>query len=173
MKAGVMCDVYNFGWSNLLRGCVGLGNIKCHKYNRWQWKVPIVFRFYLLYITNVSIWSSNLVHLKTATLIYITPAFMYKIHGRTVPNKYSCLDLLVVVNDNEPKDLFYGVWPNPCCVDEWEGALSLDIQTVNIQTIYLNQIAQHSFTPHSQMLFESLQAARSRDMPHYSCLTQV
>jgi len=27
-----------------------------------------------------------------------------------VVKEYSCLDLLVVVNDTEPKDLFHGVW---------------------------------------------------------------
>lgn len=125
---------------------------------------------------NVSVRSCNVVHLKTATNWWTS----HTSHQPSCTKPHTGEQIFLFgftggceVNDNESKDLFYGVWPHPCCVDEWEGAISVDIQTVNIQTIYLNQIAQHSFSPHSQMLFESLRAACSGDMPHYSSLTQV
>lgn len=80
-----------------------------------------------------------------------------------------CSDLLVIVNDNESLKIYF----MGCDLIQWEGAFSVDIQTVNVQTIYLDQTAQHSFTPHFQMLFESLRAKHSGNMPHYSCMTQV
>lgn len=99
---------------------------------------------------NVSVRSCNVVHLKTATNWWTS----HTSHQPSCTKPHTGEQIFLFgftggceVNDNESKDLFYGVWPHPCCVDEWEGAISVDIQTVNIQTIYLNQIAQHSFTP--------------------------
>lgn len=88
---------------------------------------------------------------------------------------YSCLDLVALVNHNESLnicfmrcDLILAV-----CMKERERALSVDIHTVNIQTIHLMWTAEHSSVLLAQMLFEGPRAARSGDMPHYSSLTQA
>lgn len=85
-----------------------------------------------------------------------------------------CLDLLVDVNDNESLKIYFMGCDLILAVRMSERELfSVDILTVNIQIIYLDRTGQHSFTLHSQILFESLRVVRSGDMPHYSCVTQA